>query len=226
MSERRRWASSTQITVTLRRFLSPVSCPSQHACCSSPFRSLAAPSLVRLRMNEWIISILTSIKSLISNHFSTVHSLFLGKEHFPAEFPEELQQLFHSLLLSGVLATVQSFDGSVNVLSLSQPPETGGGDVTATLLEALQAQAKSPPSPTLKADHTDKSTSPANSTAAPECPLLTPKPEAQKATENTPATPSLTMTPKSSPQTPQQNKNTPAVSVNGWSNHNFDFCII
>ncbi|XP_010790420.1 tudor domain-containing protein 1 [Notothenia coriiceps] len=151
---------------------------------------------------------------LLQLPFQITRCTLTGKEHFPAVFPEALQQMFHSLLLSGVLATAQSFDGSVNVLSLSQPPETGGGDFTAMLLKALQAQAKSPPSPTLKADHTDRSTSPANSTAAPECPLLTPKPEAQKATENTPATPSLTMTPKASPQTPQQNKNTPAVSVN------------
>ncbi|KAK5881266.1 hypothetical protein CesoFtcFv8_022086 [Champsocephalus esox] len=151
---------------------------------------------------------------LLQLPFQITRCTLTGKEHFPAKFPEELQQMFHSLLLSGVLATVQSFDGSDNVLSLSQPPETGGGDLTAMLLEALQAQAKSLPSPTLKDDHTDGSTSPANSTAAPACPLLSTKPKAQKATENTPATPSLTMTPKASHQTPQQNKNTPAVSVN------------
>lgn len=50
--------------------------------------------------------------------------------------------MFQSLLLDGVLATVQSFDGSANVLSLTLPVERGGAHLTAMILDALQATVK------------------------------------------------------------------------------------
>ncbi|XP_063748517.1 tudor domain-containing protein 1 isoform X2 [Eleginops maclovinus] len=152
---------------------------------------------------------------LLQLPFQITRCTLSGKERFPAEFPEEIQQLFHSLLLSGVLATVQSFNGSANVLSLSQPPETGGGDLTTMLLDALQAQAKSHPSLTQKADQTNSSTSSANTTIAPAGLLPTPDPVAPQAVENTPAKPDLTMTPRSAPQSPPQKKNASAASVIG-----------
>lgn len=71
--------------------------------------------------------------------------------------------------LDGVLATVQHFDGSANVLSLTLPAEKGGGNVTDMISEALHAQSKSNPCTTSiqKADKTGSSAS-VNTAAAPD----------------------------------------------------------
>lgn len=69
----------------------------------------------------------------------------IGKENFPAEWPQEVQLIFQNAVLDGVLATVQHFDGSANVLSLTLPAEKGGGNVTDMISEALHAQRRSNP---------------------------------------------------------------------------------
>ncbi|XP_045924899.1 tudor domain-containing protein 1 isoform X3 [Micropterus dolomieu] len=79
---------------------------------------------------------------LLQLPFQITRCTLTGKEHFPAVMPEEVQHMFQSLLLDGVLATVQSFDGSANVLSLTLPVERGGGHLTAMILDALQATVK------------------------------------------------------------------------------------
>ncbi|XP_047464892.1 tudor domain-containing protein 1 isoform X2 [Mugil cephalus] len=96
----------------------------------------------------------------------------IGREHFPAEWPAEVQELFQTLMSSGVLATVHSFDGSYNVLSVSLPIESGGGHLTSMILDALQAESNPPPPPTTtttpqKTDTTGSSTS-IGTTPAPE----------------------------------------------------------
>lgn len=68
--------------------------------------------------------------------------LFLGKEHFPAVWPEEVQHTFQTLLSKGVLATVESFDGFANVLSLCLDTKSGRRQLTAVMLDALQDQTK------------------------------------------------------------------------------------
>lgn len=131
--------------------------------------------------------------------------------------------MFQDQLLNGILATVQSFDGSANVLSLTLPTTRGGGQLTAMILDALQAQAKNNlcPSTTQKADQTDSCTSTASTTVVPDCPQPESVPETQKGLEHTTATAGLTISPEPTPLTPQQKKNSSAVSVNGWSSHNF-----
>uniref|UniRef100_A0A3Q3KD09 Tudor domain-containing protein 1 n=2 Tax=Monopterus albus TaxID=43700 RepID=A0A3Q3KD09_MONAL len=119
--------------------------------------------------------------------FQIIRCTLSGKEHFPAEWPEEVQQMFQSILLSGVLATVQSFDGFANVLSLTLPTERGGGHLTPMILDALQAQTQSNlcPATTQRANQADSCTPPASITAAPE----------------------------PTPQTPQQNEDTYALAA-------------
>lgn len=130
--------------------------------------------------------------------------------------------MFQNLLLNGVLATVQSFDGSVNVLSLTLPTERGGGHLTAMILDALQDQAKSKSSPSTaqKPDQTNSSASNATTTVVPDCPQPKSVPETQTEVENKTATTGLTITPEPTTQTLQK-KNTSALSVNGWSSHIF-----
>lgn len=122
--------------------------------------------------------------------------------------------MFKSLLMSGVLATVQSFDGSANILSLTLPTERGGGHITVMILDALHAKTNSNPCPmdTVKTDQVDSSTS---TTAAPDCPDPS-IPETPKVLESTTATTGPNITSEPTPQTQQQEKDS-AESDNGWS---------
>lgn len=135
--------------------------------------------------------------------------------------------MFKTILMNGVLATVQSFDGSANVLSLTLPTERGGGQLTAMIVDALQVQAKSNPCPatTQRGDQTDSSTPTASTTSTPDCPQPKSDPETQKGLEHTTATTGLTITPEPTPWTPPQKKNTntSAVSVSGQWSQNFEF---
>uniref|UniRef100_A0A4W6CCJ3 Tudor domain containing 1 n=1 Tax=Lates calcarifer TaxID=8187 RepID=A0A4W6CCJ3_LATCA len=158
-------------------------------------------------------------RHLLQIPFQITRCTLTGKEHFPTEWPAEVQQMFKTILMNGVLATVQSFDGSANVLSLTLPTERGGGQLTAMIVDALQVQAKSNPCPatTQRGDQTDSSTPTASTTSTPDCPQPKSDPETQKGLEHTTATTGLTITPEPTPWTPPQKKNTntSAVSVSG-----------
>nr|XP_015818615.2 tudor domain-containing protein 1 isoform X1 [Nothobranchius furzeri] len=84
---------------------------------------------------------------LLALPFQIARGALAGKEHFPSDWPEEVQQVFQSELANGVLASVQSFDGSANVLCLTRPAVRGGGDLTAMMLDTLHAHSKSSPHP-------------------------------------------------------------------------------
>ncbi|XP_035997717.1 tudor domain-containing protein 1 isoform X2 [Fundulus heteroclitus] len=80
---------------------------------------------------------------LLELPFQITRCTLAGKEHFPAVYPEEVLQLFQTELVNGVQATVHSFDGSANVLSLILPAERGGEHLTSVILDALYACSKS-----------------------------------------------------------------------------------
>ncbi|XP_026206588.1 tudor domain-containing protein 1 isoform X2 [Anabas testudineus] len=152
---------------------------------------------------------------LLQLPFQITRCTLAGKDHFPAEWPDEVQQLFHTILLNGVLATVDSFDGSANVLSLTVPTERGGGHLTAMVLDALQAQTKthSCADTTQRYDQTDSCTPSTSPTAVADCPQPTSMPEIQQRQENKTANTGLTMIPEPAPQPLEQDKKTCAVSV-------------
>lgn len=115
---------------------------------------------------------LSSFFSRLGHKWDAFYLTFisLGKEHFPSEWPEKVQQLFKSTLTSDILATVQSFDGSANVLSLTLPTEMGGGDLTATILDALFAQTeRNTCSPTTQESDTTGSSTSISTADAPDC---------------------------------------------------------
>ncbi|KAM9817533.1 tudor domain-containing protein 1 [Neosynchiropus ocellatus] len=56
------------------------------------------------------------------------------------EWTEYVTERFENVMLRNVLATVRSFDGTSNILSLSLPAEMGSGDVIDFLLDSLQNQ--------------------------------------------------------------------------------------
>uniref|UniRef100_A0A665VKG7 Tudor domain containing 1 n=1 Tax=Echeneis naucrates TaxID=173247 RepID=A0A665VKG7_ECHNA len=135
-------------------------------------------------------------KRLLQLPFQITRCTLSGKEHFPAEWPKEVQQMFQSILLNNVLATIQAFDGSANVLSLALPTERGGGDLTAMIVDSLQVQNKVNfcPASCQRADLSDSSTPTASTTDAPGCPQPKSVPDTQKGLELGPAHTSLPRT--------------------------------
>ncbi|XP_055006233.1 tudor domain-containing protein 1 isoform X2 [Boleophthalmus pectinirostris] len=85
--------------------------------------------------------------SFLQLPFQVTRCSLVGKANFPVEWSEDVLQMFLTVLQQGVLATVQSFDGDSNVLSLSLPTESGGGLVEAMILDALQAHSKNTTAP-------------------------------------------------------------------------------
>ncbi|KAM9716326.1 tudor domain-containing protein 1 [Menidia menidia] len=79
--------------------------------------------------------------------FQITRCTLVGNEHFPSKWPEEVKQMFQTELTNGVHATVQSFDGAANVLSLAVPSERGGGDLSAMVVSALYAHTQCRPDP-------------------------------------------------------------------------------
>lgn len=85
--------------------------------------------------------------------FQITRCSVVGKELCPVEWPREVLQMFLGALQHGVLATVQLFDGFSNILSLSLPTESGGGQVHAMVLDALQALSQSTTGPASDQTH-------------------------------------------------------------------------
>ncbi|XP_057682357.1 tudor domain-containing protein 1 isoform X2 [Corythoichthys intestinalis] len=75
---------------------------------------------------------------LLQLPFQIVRCALTGKDHFPAEWPPEALQVFLNYLQDDFLATTLSFDGFVNILAISRPPEMRGAQVSALILDALQ----------------------------------------------------------------------------------------
>ncbi|XP_041672490.1 tudor domain-containing protein 1 [Cheilinus undulatus] len=143
---------------------------------------------------------------LLQLPFQITRCTLSGKEHFPAVWTQDVREMFRNLLQTEVLATIQSFDGSANVLSLTLPTESGGGNIAAIILGALEEQAKMNPTPciTTKPDQTDSSLSVTTSTSAePNCP------ESKSVSEIE----DTTKTPEPAPRVTVQETNGPTVSV-------------
>ncbi|XP_024141314.1 tudor domain-containing protein 1 isoform X1 [Oryzias melastigma] len=84
---------------------------------------------------------------LLELPFQITRCALTGSEHFPAEWPPQVQQMFHTELSNDVTATVQSFDGSANVLSVSLSSERGGWNLAAMIQEMLHVNRTSRPLP-------------------------------------------------------------------------------
>ncbi|XP_076007844.1 tudor domain-containing protein 1 [Genypterus blacodes] len=112
---------------------------------------------------------------LLQLPFQIARCALAGKERFPAVWPVEVLRMFQAVLLNGVIATVRSFDGSANLLSLSLPSELGGGHLTTMMLDALHVQSKTRPGPA--ADRTGGSTSITRAESAPEPKSIITEPE-------------------------------------------------
>ncbi|TRY85445.1 hypothetical protein DNTS_016109 [Danionella cerebrum] len=81
-------------------------------------------------------SILPITKELLQHPFQIVRCALAGKEHFPGVWPGEVLELFGIQVNGGILATLQGFDGTSNLLSLTN--QSGQVDINAIVLGALQ----------------------------------------------------------------------------------------
>ncbi|XP_028331268.1 tudor domain-containing protein 1 isoform X2 [Gouania willdenowi] len=151
---------------------------------------------------------------LLKLPFQICRCTLSGKEGFPTERPDDVQQM----LMSGVLTTVQSFDGRANVLSLALPAESGGPQVSGVTGDASHAHIKSNP----HLDATQKSDKPVSSTSikattSPDRPQPNSIPNTLTGLENT----TDGFTKPSQPSEPSshtlQQRNTQAAAVNSWS---------
>ncbi|XP_068610958.1 tudor domain-containing protein 1 [Brachionichthys hirsutus] len=135
---------------------------------------------------------------LLQLPFQITRCTLTGKENFPVVWSEEIIQIFQCLLSNDVFATVESFDGSVNVISLALQPEKGGEQITASILNEFQSRAKSTPSPspTQKVELTDGGATCAWAAVEPEYPQAKVMSENQKEPENGTAKPTAAKNPE------------------------------
>ncbi|XP_043958017.1 tudor domain-containing protein 1 [Gambusia affinis] len=89
---------------------------------------------------------------LLQLPFQIIRCTLAGGENFPEEWPEEVLQACRAELVNGVLAKVQSFDGSANALSLTLPAERDGVQLTSLVLDKLNAFNKTNPDTNQKLD--------------------------------------------------------------------------
>ncbi|XP_067286444.1 tudor domain-containing protein 1 [Pseudorasbora parva] len=85
-----------------------------------------------------VSSILPITKELLQHPFQIVRCALAGKELFPTVWPTEVLELFGIQLSGGVLATLQGFDGTSNLLTLTQQSGQADRDINSIILGALQ----------------------------------------------------------------------------------------
>ncbi|XP_055032396.2 tudor domain-containing protein 1 [Misgurnus anguillicaudatus] len=89
-----------------------------------------------------VSSILPITKELLELPFQIIRCALTGKERFPTVWPNDVLELFGMQFSGGVLATVQQFDGTSNLLTLTQQSGQDDRDINSIILEALQGQGK------------------------------------------------------------------------------------
>lgn len=140
-------------------------------------------------------------------------------------WPEEVQHTFQTLLSKGVLATLESFDGSANVLSLCLDTKSGRREITAIMQDALQDQCKASQDQYMASQDQSNYLSsfcqkPEETGRSAEVIPLSPQPksmsETQMGPEEAPSGTCKIISTDPLAWTPKLEKNTPAPSVPGW----------
>lgn len=98
-----------------------------------------------------VSNILPITKELLQRPFQIVRCSLAGKEHFPSVWPTDVLDLFGMQLSGGVLASVQRFDGTFNLLTLTQQLGQDDKDINSIILRALErGQGKANSKPPVK----------------------------------------------------------------------------
>ncbi|XP_062859119.1 tudor domain-containing protein 1 isoform X2 [Trichomycterus rosablanca] len=83
-------------------------------------------------------SLLPIPKELLQHPFHIARCALSGKEYFPTVWPPEILELFSVQLSGKLLASVQVFDGTFNLLNVTQHLGQGGCNISSIIMEALQ----------------------------------------------------------------------------------------
>ncbi|XP_056626463.1 tudor domain-containing protein 1 isoform X2 [Triplophysa dalaica] len=85
-----------------------------------------------------VSNILPITKELLQHPFQIVRCALEGNEHFPSVWPTDVMELFGMQLSGGVVASVQRFNGTSNLLTLTQQSGQDDRDINAVILRALE----------------------------------------------------------------------------------------
>ncbi|KAM9462864.1 tudor domain-containing protein 1 [Clarias gariepinus] len=85
-----------------------------------------------------VSSLLPIPKALLQHPFQIARCALSGKEHFPTVWPPELLELFGGQMNGKVLASVEHFDGTFNLLNITEGSAEGGSYINASVLRALK----------------------------------------------------------------------------------------
>ncbi|XP_051523299.1 tudor domain-containing protein 1-like [Myxocyprinus asiaticus] len=85
-----------------------------------------------------VSNILPITKELLQHPFQIVRCALAGKKHFPSVWPTDVLELFGIQMSGGILASVQGFDGTFNLLTLAQQSGQSDRDINSIVLGALQ----------------------------------------------------------------------------------------
>ncbi|XP_017338221.2 tudor domain-containing protein 1 [Ictalurus punctatus] len=90
-----------------------------------------------------VSSILPIPKALLQHPFQIARCALSGKEHFPTVWPPEVLELFGVQLSGKVLASVDNFDGTFNLLNVTEHSAQGHNNINSIILRSLKKSGKS-----------------------------------------------------------------------------------
>ncbi|XP_026996164.2 tudor domain-containing protein 1 isoform X4 [Tachysurus fulvidraco] len=91
-----------------------------------------------------ISSLLPIPKALLQHPFQIARCALSGNEQFPTVWPPEVLELFGIQMSGKVLASVDHFDGTFNLLNVTKPKAQGGGSsINSIIVDALKKSGKS-----------------------------------------------------------------------------------
>ncbi|MCI4384336.1 hypothetical protein PGIGA_G00037500 [Pangasianodon gigas] len=93
-----------------------------------------------------VSSLLPIPKALLQHPFQIARCALPGKEHFPTVWPPEILELFGIQLSGKVLASVDNFDGTFNLLNVTEHSAQGGSNINSIILGALKKKSPGKPS--------------------------------------------------------------------------------
>ncbi|XP_051530628.1 tudor domain-containing protein 1-like [Myxocyprinus asiaticus] len=85
-----------------------------------------------------VSNILPITKELLQHPFQIVRCALAGKDHFPTVWPTDVLELFGIQLSGNILASVQGFDGTFNLLTLMQQSGQTDRNINSMILGALR----------------------------------------------------------------------------------------
>ncbi|TSK14749.1 Tudor domain-containing protein 1 [Bagarius yarrelli] len=97
-----------------------------------------------------ITSLLPIPKTLLQHPFQIARCALSGKEHFPTVWPVDVLELFGKQMSGKIMASVDHFDGTFNLLNVTEHSTQGGSSINFNILGLLKKSGKSSKKSTTK----------------------------------------------------------------------------